>query len=331
MRSFGTAFIGFGITASIAVNSYQIKSAYAWGKLGHYTIATIASHYLNDNAKKKISEIQRPGETLANISDWADRVRYVEAFNYTHTFHYTNLEEGESFQTASINKDGDVVQALIFYEDQLRDPKTSPANKRMALNFFVHFVGDIHQPLHIGWGHDKGGNEVQLKVNWNKKETGQNSGGPIRKKLTRAEKDLENVLQAKRAVNLHSVIDSVLIKSFAGKRWKLDYDQCPESYAQYIEGNFPQVAFENAEAETYLDWVREGQELLPDIYSIGDGTLGVTYYERQLSMVNSQMAKAGYRLAMYLNRIFNRNPLSEAEIGMRTLVKTLCNNKCVLN
>jgi len=153
--------------------SASVNSTLAWGGDGHQTIGRIASLRLKPRTAQRIALILKPGETLANISTWADTVKErvgktdpdpdTNAFlqDVVHNernreWHYVNLPLNcRSYQTCNgFRHYHDVVQMLNVAIQTLqgRPSQTYPLSKRNALKLLVHLAGDIHQPLHVGVG-----------------------------------------------------------------------------------------------------------------------------------------------------------------------------------
>lgn len=145
----------------------------AWGDDGHQTVGKIASLRIRQHTAMKIAQILKPGETLATIATWADTVKErmgktdpdpdTNAFlqDMVHNeknreWHYDDLAlDCKSYQTCTgFTPDNDIVHMLNICIRTLQghaDPD-HPLNERNALRLLVHFLGDMHQPLHIGCG-----------------------------------------------------------------------------------------------------------------------------------------------------------------------------------
>jgi hypothetical protein len=185
------------------------SSAFAWGDDGHQTVGKIASLRIKKKTSEKIAAILKPGETLANIASWADTVKdrmgktdpdpdtneFLQDLAHNENnreWHYDDLPLNcKSYQDcAAFTNDQDIVHMMNVSIRTLQgypDPK-HPLSKRNALKLLVHFLGDIHQPLHVGCGfidvngpngtilivkdpaiaaqkklpHDKGGNDLVI-------------------------------------------------------------------------------------------------------------------------------------------------------------------------
>lgn len=144
--------------------------ALAWGPLGHRLVADLAWDDMSPRARAEAQKLLK-GEaepTLAGIANWADELRNTDAAlgKKTAHWHYVNIaEEGCRYESNRDCRNGDcVVEAIRRQSAILADRKRSKADRLQALKFVVHFVGDVHQPLHAAFAHDKGGNTVQVNL-----------------------------------------------------------------------------------------------------------------------------------------------------------------------
>lgn len=144
------------------------QSAHAWGPIGHRVIAELADERLSPVAKARLKSILGK-ESLADVANWPDLVRSDPAWRHADPWHYVTVEDAKSYDPKSANPNGDVIEAIERFSRELAQPKTTVEKQRQAVAWLVHLVGDIHQPLHVGRGADRGGNEIQLK--WFGKKT----------------------------------------------------------------------------------------------------------------------------------------------------------------
>ena len=137
--------------------------ARAWGTQGHQVVANLAKAQLSAKAKLEVDRLLalEPGETLASISTWADEHRSPA----TTAWHYVNFPKNSCTYSAERDcPDGQcVVAAIDRQRDILASTATDEARLR-ALKYLVHLVADIHQPLHAGYGEDRGGNSYQVQA-----------------------------------------------------------------------------------------------------------------------------------------------------------------------
>lgn len=135
----------------------------AWGAGGHEAVAIVADQALLPSARQRLNAILalEPGATLVSISNWADQSRNRS----TAAWHFANLPRGADcvYVPARDCPGGQCVVAALTTQTH-RLATATGAEQLEALKYVVHFVGDIHQPLHAGFADDKGGNTYQLQA-----------------------------------------------------------------------------------------------------------------------------------------------------------------------
>ncbi|HEX7182997.1 MAG TPA: S1/P1 nuclease [Thermoanaerobaculia bacterium] len=136
-------------------------TAFAWGPNGHRIVGRIAANHLTAEAARAVECLIGP-ESLAQVSTWPDEIRSDPAWKKADPWHFLSIDDNETLETTERNPAGDVLEAMQRFEAVLRDPQAAPQAKREALKFLVHFVGDVHQPLHVGRRADFGGNRVNV-------------------------------------------------------------------------------------------------------------------------------------------------------------------------
>jgi hypothetical protein len=151
------------IHAGLLAFAVHGSHALAWGSDGHKIVALLAEAQLSPAARKEVARLlaQEPGATLASISTWADEHRNPA----TAAWHYVNFPRGDcNYQPERDCPDGKCVVAAIDRQIKVLRSSDDDEKKLNALKYVVHFVGDIHQPLHAGFGDDRGGNGYQLQA-----------------------------------------------------------------------------------------------------------------------------------------------------------------------
>lgn len=133
--------------------------AAAWGPTGHRVVGAIAQEHLTPAARQGVEQLLGR-DSLAEVSTWADFIRSDPDWRRADDWHWVTLPEGVSYDESEKNPRGDVLEALQRFEATLRDPQAPLQDRQEALKFLVHMVGDLHQPLHVGTGDDRGGNQV---------------------------------------------------------------------------------------------------------------------------------------------------------------------------
>jgi hypothetical protein len=138
------------------------STLFGWGVEGHALVARLALEHLTPAAAAQVRTILGPDATLMSVSSWADEVR--NARRETGPWHYVDIPIGEHH--LDMNRDCKNNDCVVAKIEELRkvlaDPAAQPIARKEALMFLVHFIGDMHQPLHCSDNRDRGGNEVRL-------------------------------------------------------------------------------------------------------------------------------------------------------------------------
>lgn len=146
--------------------------SFAYGEFAHRTTAAIADKNIAAVTKQRMHRLFQsaallgtPKCDLKNIGDasvWPDCIRRDRLrWRYTASWHYQNIDICKPFELPRACRSGNCVSAQIDRNAALLKDKSLPAHVRLeALAFLVHFVGDMHMPLHTGDRSDRGGNDV---------------------------------------------------------------------------------------------------------------------------------------------------------------------------
>jgi hypothetical protein len=149
------------------------RPAQAYWEYGHETIAAIAYKNVTPQVRGAIDRMLArsalmetptcPARTIEQASVWADCIKTLgPRFSYAFSWHYQNVNICHPFDLQPACKDGNCVSAQIERDVKILKDAGVPLRERiMALAFLVHFVGDLHQPLHAGDHADLGGNQVK--------------------------------------------------------------------------------------------------------------------------------------------------------------------------
>ena len=137
--------------------------AFAWGPEGHALIARIAEAQLTPGVHAKVVDILGPDKTMVSVASWADEVRHARPASGP--WHYVDIPYNAAHLDLARDcaKEGCVVVEIAELRRKVHDPATPPTERREALMFLIHFVGDMHQPLHAIDRDDKGGNGVEVE------------------------------------------------------------------------------------------------------------------------------------------------------------------------
>ena len=145
------------------------SSALGWGPLGHRVVAQLAQEQLTPAARTQVDRLLATSgaRRLADIATWPDDLRDLDPdlSRRTARLHYVNFRSRDCNYDPPRDCAGDrcAVWAIGHYATVLGDRSRSDAERAKALSFVVHFVGDVHQPLHASYRDDKGGNDFQVR------------------------------------------------------------------------------------------------------------------------------------------------------------------------
>lgn len=267
------------LTALLLVLSLLPAPAAAWGRLGHRLVASLAWDGMTPAARAAALQLLEgePEPTLAGIANWADDLREndPDLGKRSSKWHYVNIaEDGCVYEQPRHCRNGDcVVEAIRAQTAILADTKRPKAERLQALKFVVHFVGDVHQPLHAGYGHDKGGNDFQVNLDG----TTPNGGGS----------------------NLHSLWDSGMLKNTGldEPAWLVRLRALPAPATTPGKPLPPQSA---AWAEASCAIVRR-----PGFYP-ARAKIGPDYLQAWRPVAEAQLRLAGAELAATLNAALAR-------------------------
>ncbi len=209
-----------------AINPNQ--SALAWSQTGHRAAAEVGDHFLSPQARLAVEAILGR-EDLARASTWPDFMRADPSeFWQDHAgpWHYVTVPPGKRYDDIEAPAQGDAYTALIAFSATVKDESASRDERALALRFIVHIIGDLHQPLHVGNGEDRGGNDFAVSF----------FGEPS---------------------NLHRVWDGQLID-----RWDLSYTEL----AQWLIDDISAANFSAWNTADPMVWMAESAELRDRIY-----------------------------------------------------------------
>ncbi|HEX7368717.1 MAG TPA: S1/P1 nuclease [Rhodanobacteraceae bacterium] len=143
--------------------------AFAWGPRGHMIVARLAEAQLTPRAWAEAQKLLavRGARHLSDVAAWADDLRDTDPalFRETHRMHFVNFHSRDCiYRPPRDCRRGEcAVAAIAKYSAILANRANPPAERAGALAFVVHFVGDVHQPLHADYRHDAGGNDFQVR------------------------------------------------------------------------------------------------------------------------------------------------------------------------
>lgn len=254
--------------------SLMPSSLFAWGKQGHEIVAILAEERLDQDIRGEVKALL-DGITFIQASTWADEERTAE----TKPWHYVNIPITENGYDATrfCPEAQCVVGQIERFREVLADRTAERSQRHHALKYLIHFVADLHQPLHAGDQADRGGNDVPVEF------LGQTMNAASRTPW-----------------NLHMVWDSGILD-----REVADVHAYAERLNVWLRLQ-PAGAFQKG---SVVDWAMESHRIAKDsAYDFAPSRqLGEDYYRASVPVVNQQLAKAGARLARLLNEALRPN------------------------
>ena len=140
------------------------SSALAWGAEGHQIVAAIAQQHLTPEARDGIQRLLGTAHIYdRDISSWADDIRSSQPA--TRGWHFVDIPiSADTYSSSRDCEGGDcAVDKIEEFSRQIADSAVSRDDRITALKSLLHFMGDLHQPLHCSDDHDRGGNEVPVR------------------------------------------------------------------------------------------------------------------------------------------------------------------------
>jgi hypothetical protein len=303
-----------------ALTLMACAEAHAWGDLGHEVVALVARSQLTPKAAAEVDRLlaldtdplkMRDGvmtnASFARQATWADYYRDAQRGDgrtpeqiHSYSWHFVDIElQGGSLETAcfgfpkpdpgtpaSQGTDPEcVVDKIEQFAHELAAPFTPDAEKLLALKFLLHFVGDVHQPLHASDAMDRGGNDKSATV----------PGG-------------------KAAAALHHHWDDTFVQLIGAPQGKVQTDPAAIAAALRTPADWERSQW--LAASSPRTWALEAYRLSQNyVYgslpppSAGPKpvyALDARYVDNAVKVAADQLEKAGYRLAALLNASLGR-------------------------
>jgi hypothetical protein len=236
-----------------------------WGKNGHRATGKIAEKHLTRKAKRSIDKILK-GQSLAFVATYADEIKSDKKYNKYYSWHYINMDLDQTYEEAEKNPKGDLVTGINTCIEILNDKNSSDNEKNFHLKMLVHFMGDLHQPMHIGRKEDKGGNSIQ--VEWFGKGS-----------------------------NLHRVWDTNMIDD-----WEMSYIELADNADDLSKTQIETI--EKGTLIDWVNEVHVVTNEVYNSVEKGEN-LRYKYSYNHFGTVRTQLQKGGIRLAKVLNDIFD--------------------------
>jgi len=265
----------------------------AWGANGHRVVAQICYDNLSETARAKV-DAALGDNYLAQVANWPDYIMAESGGDFAKPWHYMTIQPDKTLNDVinnnstrtkidDVHEGIELMLAILRGESEARQQMTELMQKKKvkplagsldatALAFLIHFIGDVHQPMHVGKNRDQGGNRI-------------------------------TVLYFGERKNLHSVWDSSIIE-----QEKLSYTE----FAAFANIHFrsQKTECEDDSLSTWInESVALRERIYNTLYDNTDRETGLPslswdYQHDFLPIVEERLAAAGYRAAALLNKVY---------------------------
>jgi hypothetical protein len=246
------------------LTSFQSYAGDDWSATGHRVVGKIANQYLTSKTKRNIKKILN-NKSLDFVSTFADDIKSDKRYNEFYTWHYINMPLDQNYEDSEKSSSGDLVSGINYCIKVIKDNNSSNDDKAFYLKLLIHFVGDLHQPMHVGLVEDKGGNDFKLQ--WFYKDS-----------------------------NLHSVWDREMIDGYG-----MSYSEIADN-ANILNKNQVKAIQEGTLVDWVNDTHKLTRQVYANVKP--NDNLRYSYSYDNFETVRSQLQKGGIRLAKVLNDLF---------------------------
>jgi len=248
---------------ALLISLVLTQSAAAWGQLGHYVVGYLAQKQMKKSSLKKVNGVLGT-MSIGRSGTWMDEIKSDKAYDYLYSWHFLTSDHGE-FDKAIQEKGGNAYEAINQLKAELKGGNLSPEEESQKLKMLIHIVEDIHQPLHVGTGKDRGGND-------------------------------EKVEYFGKSSNLHSVWDTEMIEG-----WNMSYTEIGDELYRRLTPTV-KTNYRNSSID---DWLNEAVALRPLIYKLPENKkLSYNYGYEARDAVEERLLAASVRLAQILEEIY---------------------------
>ncbi|OCK74962.1 phospholipase C/P1 nuclease, partial [Lepidopterella palustris CBS 459.81] len=271
------------------------QGVYSWGDLGHRTVAYLAQKYLTNDGAQLVSNLLG-GEDISDAALWADTIKRRHGYTFTAEWHYIDAKDdppttcGVKYSRDCKANPGCVVSAIANMTGRVNDASLDADQQTEALKYIIHFIGDIHQPLHTE-AMDRGGNGIPVCFDSRCSHT-----------------------------NLHGIWDKEILHKRIGLKESAKDAEIQPAAAKWADALFSgnsatglttvdECTDVSAAQTCALAWATEANAYICS-YVLKNGAdwleqndLGGDYFDGAAPIVDDMISKAGIRLGAWLNAL----------------------------
>jgi len=272
--------------AALTLLMFLSTQLFAWGPRGHKIVGAIAQLHLTETARHNL-QLLLGDASLASVANWADEIKnnrpetlgwhFVDIPKDAGTFSQSRdcYRPDEKHPSSKDDHHNCIVDRISMFKQVLADQNASREDRIEALKFLVHFVGDIHQPLHAV-EEGRGGNDIHV-VEFGSPQCG------------------------KGRCNFHFVWDTALLEHTGLSE---------ESYVARLQQLIATGNLQPKAAGAPEDWANESYRWAQKVWLNEGGAVDEAYYQSNIGIVDERLALAGLRLAALLNDVLGK-PLEQ--------------------
>ena len=226
-------------------------------------IGYMADKQLKKSVRKKVESVLYP-MSIARSGTWMDDIKSDHAYDYAYSWHYMTSKTGE-YDESIQEKGGNIFAEINRIKSELKAGDLEPRKEAELLKMLIHMVEDIHQPLHVGTGEDKGCNDVKLEY-------------------------------FGKTTNLHAVWDSGILD---GKG--MSYSEIGDELSRRVNKKI----ISKYRAGTMQDWLEEAVAARPTVYKLPENRkISYAYGYESTPLLEERLIAASVRLAQILEEIY---------------------------
>ena len=280
-----------------------VARAHCWGSLGHRTVAYLAQQYMTPTARIFVDDLINH-QDISEAALWPDKVRHMPPFHYSASWHFIDAQDDPPGQCGlnftrdcpSSQEGGCIVSAITNHTERILNASLWHWERGQSMRYLLHFLGDIHQPLHTEH-EERGGNDIPVLF-----------GGVH--------------------TNLHSVWDTRMPNKIAHP----DPKACNETQAAWDWANelykrdpHPNVSLGtecqdlSRSQHCSMLWAGDANKfvctyiLKDDVEGVLGKNLAAEYYDGAVPIIEEMVGKAGRRLGAWINAMVSDEYIREID------------------
>jgi hypothetical protein len=282
---------------NILVFGFLCARISGWGRDGHFITSRLAYALLDKGGQDLITDLLADGISpiealLCDASVWADHVSDSRQYRWSKSLHYINIPDGvcDGFSFSRDCASNCTVSAIVRFAEIVEDITSTRSERIDSLRFLIHFIADLHQPLHVSFGRDRGGSLLKVVPPTILKRD--RHGNPVSNISLHSawDTDIIQYIFYKRSIDWKRLADEMVAKAY-NSTFSIGFDEL--TTLATIANNSASLTCSAAYVHETGAWIQTGDSLSTD------------YYENAAKIVYGQLFNAGVHISQVLNAIGN--------------------------